>query len=54
MKPWTLEFVAQLFMSGGFKAIADLHNKEMAKALRFDDAVITERNNEPGFTERTD
>jgi hypothetical protein len=28
MKQWTMEFVAYLWASGGFQAIADAHNRE--------------------------
>jgi len=28
MKEWTMEFVAYLWTSGGFQAIADAHNRE--------------------------
>ncbi len=31
-KPWTFEYVAALFTAGGFRTIADMHNREM-KAL---------------------
>jgi hypothetical protein len=29
MKAWTTEFVAILWVSGGFHAIAELHNREL-------------------------
>jgi hypothetical protein len=28
-KPWTFEYVAALFTDGGFRTIADMHNREM-------------------------
>jgi hypothetical protein len=29
MKPWTTEFVTSLWASGGFDAIAQLHNRQL-------------------------
>lgn len=29
MKPWTMEWVTSLWASGGFDAIAKLHNREL-------------------------
>lgn len=29
MKAWTMEFVTSLWASGGFDAIAELHNREL-------------------------
>ena len=29
MKPWTTQFVTSLWASGGFDAIAQLHNREL-------------------------
>jgi hypothetical protein len=29
MKPWTMQFVTSLWASGGFDAIAQLHNQEL-------------------------
>jgi hypothetical protein len=29
MKPWTMQFVTSLWASGGFDAIAQLHNREL-------------------------
>jgi len=33
-KPWTFEYVAALFTGGGFRTIADMHNREMKERKR--------------------
>jgi len=34
MKPWTTEFVTSLWASGGFDAIAQLHNRQLEQLKR--------------------
>ena len=33
-KPWTFEYVAALFTDGGFRTIADMHNREVKERKR--------------------
>jgi hypothetical protein len=41
MKEWTMEFVAAVFSSsGGFEAIAQRHNRELAELRRENDELF--------------